>query len=213
MNIEKLVAIPNHQKVEDGYAYDPKYVGKVYQYNNKIIYFNEKSYEDYPIELFKIIENSILNEIETKYVSLEYMNEIINNELENTKKEYENSFNELKKEYDSRIDKFREEIKKSITSIIETMSSVSNDVSEISSKKSSIVFKEDLNNMIDEKLTDVYNNFKSVTETLVKKSVSEGLKDSKRDTTGKLKMTSLVMLKELGMDATEIKALAEAGLI
>ena len=36
---------------------------------------------------------------------------------------------------------------------------------------------------------------------------------SKRDQGGKLKMTSLIMLKELGMDAAEIKALAEAGLI
>lgn len=213
MNIEKLVAIPNHQKVEDGYAYDSKYVGKIYQHDNKIIYFKEKSYEDYPIELFQAIEDSILKDIEEKYVSIETMNVIIDTKTVDIKNEYDKAFDELKKEYDSRIDKFREEIKKNITSIIETMSSVSGDVNSLIGKKDSIVFKEDLSDMVDEKLTDVYNNFNNVTERLVKEAVSDGLKDSKRDTTGKLKMTSLVMLKELGMDAAEIKALAESGLI
>lgn len=198
MNIEKLIAMPTHQKVEDGYAYDPKYIGKVYQVEDKIVYFKEKSVVDFPVELFKAVERSILNNVKENYISKD--------ELEEFKKEINDNLSK-------KINNVKNEFENSLNSVVNSITTVSDNISELITIKDNVVLKDNLNETVDKKLTDVYNNFNKVTDRLVKEAVAEGLKDSKRDTTGKLKMSSLIMLKELGMDATEIKTLAESGLI
>jgi hypothetical protein len=153
MSIEKIIAMPQMVKVEDGYAYDKKYVGSVFQYNNKLVYFSEKTFQEYPLELLKIIENNCVQ---------------------------------------------REEFNDKLKEIIEMFN---------------YKFVNNINDIIDSKLESVYKNFENVTKQLVNSAVSDGLKDSKRDQAGKLKMTSLVMLKELGYSSDEIKNLAISGLI
>lgn len=200
MKLEKLHILPTHNKVDDGYAYDEKYIGKIFEHDNKIIYFKEKSIIDFPLELFNAVENAIIAEITPSLVRL----------IEEIKTDFElqlKEINEKIESIDSQLETTTIEIDDSVTSNIEFINK------ELDHLKKSTVLKESLNAIIDIKLTDVYKNFNDVTIALVKSAVAEGLKDSKRDQTGKLKMTSLIMLKELGMGAEEIRSLAEAGLI
>lgn len=200
MKLEKLHVLPNHIKVEDGYAYDEKYIGRVYEHDGKVIYFKEKSVIDFPLELFNAVENAIVAEITPSLVKL---------------------IDEIKLDFDLKLKSITEKIEESVL-LFENNKETFNSIQfseidklkvEIDNIKKSTVSKQSLDDVIDIKLTDVYKNFNDVTMQLVKSAVAEGLKDSKRDQTGKLKMTSLIMLKELGMSAEEIRSLADSGLI
>lgn len=200
MKLEKLHVLPNHIKVEDGYAYDEKYIGRVYEHDGKVIYFKEKSVIDFPLELFNAVENAIVAEITPSLVKL---------------------IDEIKLDFDLKLKSITEKIEESVL-LFENNKETFNSIQfseidklkvEIDNIKKSTVSKQSLDDVIDIKLTDVYKNFNDVTMQLVKSAVAEGLKDSKRDQTGKLKMTSLIMLKELGMSAEEIRTLADSGLI
>jgi hypothetical protein len=65
MPIEKLHVMPTHEKVEDGYAYNPKYVGNIYQLNDNLVYFKEKSTVEYPLKLAQIIKEDTLAAVES----------------------------------------------------------------------------------------------------------------------------------------------------
>ena len=95
-----------------------------------------------------------------------------------------------------------------------TINGIKKEILLLSKKQNS---KDDINtivsNVIDEKLTDVYYNFNNVTHKLVTDTINTALKDSKRDQTGKLKMSTLMMAKEMGLTPDEIIKYSESGLL
>jgi len=180
MPIEKLHVMPTHEKVEDGYAYNPKYVGNIYQLNDNLVYFKEKSTVEYPLKLAQIIKEDTLAAVESNL-------QVIYEALSNLEKQTSNE--ELKVFVALEIAKIKNQV---ITKEVLT---------------------ETINGIVDTKLTEVYNNFNAVTKQLVREAVSNELKDSKRDQAGKLKITTLMMLKEMGLTPDEIIKYTENGLI
>ncbi|MBK7107451.1 MAG: hypothetical protein IPH62_19465 [Ignavibacteriae bacterium] len=185
MTIEKLHIMPSHTKGDDGYFYDSKYIGKVYHIDNKLIYFNDRSFFEMPYEVYRTISTEILNELKKEF------NEIKDN---------------LEKEFNSKIAK-----------LVKELAGYSNDLDNIneniSNSNSKFMSKDNIESIIDNKLNDVYKSFEKLSEQLVKQNMDNALKDSKREASGKLKVTSLVIFKELGYSPEEIKSLAESGLI
>lgn len=219
MTIEKLHVMPTHEKVEDGYAYNPKYVGNVYQINDQLVYFKEKSTIDYPMKVIQTIKADTLEAIDS---TLEPMYETIAS-IENkiSSLNLTNIEEEIKTYIDSRLSTFdnriENHIKPELVRIEELNDQMDRIRSEISTIKQDLVSKLDLvktiDKVIDDKLTTVYNNFNSVTKQLVTDAVNNALKDSKRDQTGKLKITTLMMLKEMGLTPDEIIKYTESGLV
>jgi hypothetical protein len=236
MAIEELNAIPTHKKGDDGYYYDEKYVGQLYKYKDKLLYFSEKTYVEFPIkilteleELVKTninkIDDNVKNDIDQLSKILDRSEDIqtINLSLDTLKDMIEKMYikfdtvsdrltkhdkeieinqnlntNNLQKLTDS-LDETNVELVE-FQRKIETQIKFLNDKLELlSSKVESLdtMTKADIEKVIDEKLSDVYENFKNVSNQLTKSAVQEALKDSKRDQTGKLKMSSLAMLKEV----------------
>ena len=219
MTIEKLHVMPTHEKVEDGYAYNSKYVGNVYQINDQLVYFKEKSTIDYPMKVIQVIKADTLEAIDS---TLEPMYETIAS-IENkiSSLNLTNIEEEIKTYIDSRLSTFdnriENHIKPELVRIEELNDQMDRIRSEISTIKQDLVSKLDLvktiDKVIDDKLTTVYNNFNSVTKQLVTDAVNNALKDSKRDQTGKLKITTLMMLKEMGLTPDEIIKYTESGLV
>jgi len=182
--------MPAHEKSEDGYAYNDKYVGNVYQFKDVLIYFREKSALEFPIKIFEAYKDTILEEL-TENTS----------ELESNIDTIESQYSELSRILDrlnSRLSNIETIIKQA-------------------EPKSEELNKEDIgkliNIIIDKKLTEVYNNFNTVTHKLVTDAITEALKDSKRDHTGKLKMSTLMMAKEMGLAPDEIIKYSKEGLL
>jgi hypothetical protein len=219
MTIEKLHVMPTHEKVEDGYAYNSKYVGNVYQINDQLVYFKEKSTIDYPMKVIQTIKSDTLEAIdstlEPMYESIANIEKQLSNlNLSNVEEEVKNYIDSRLNTFDNRIEN---NIKPELTRIEDLNDAINRISSEISVIKQDLVSKLDLvktiDKVIDDKLTTVYNNFNSVTKQLVTDAVNNALKDSKRDQTGKLKITTLMMLKEMGLTPDEIIKYTESGLV
>lgn len=173
MSLEKLHVMPVHVKGDGGYFYDNKYVGKTFQFENKLIHFTESSFQEYPLELYNIIKSDIEEEHEN-----------IKNDIKNIKAQLDDSMLRIGTLITSHAEKLDE-----------------------------MVTRENIENIIDNKLNDVYRAFEKLSEKLVKDNLDNALKDSKREASGKMKLTSLVVFKELGYSPSEIKELAVNGLI
>ena len=219
MTIEKLHVMPTHEKVEDGYAYNSKYVGNVYQINDQLVYFKEKSTIDYPMKVIQTIKSDTLEAIdstlEPMYESIANIEKQLSNlNLSNVEEEVKNYIDSRLNTFDNRIEN---NIKPELTRIEDLNDAINRISSEISVIKQDLVSKLDLvktiDKVIDDKLTNVYNNFNLVTKQLVTDAVNNALKDSKRDQTGKLKITTLMMLKEMGLTPDEIIKYTESGLV
>lgn len=230
MAIEELTVLPTHKKGEDGYYYDEKYVGNLYSHKDKLILFTEKSYMEYPKQLLTELQNIIdtnNSEISVKLKELDFSNEIksIKTELsaiEGHLKQLVSDRANDKDENESKIDTLFKSINNvnNLVEKINTEASVkfkyfADNIEQLDKKISEIntLDVDEIESVIDKKLSDVYDNFKSVSEQLTKSAVQEALKDTKRDQVGKLKMSSLAMLKELDYKPEDIKILSEAGLI
>jgi len=76
--IEELTSIPILERIDDGYAYDSKYQGKLFMLKGNYILFHEASFETIPK---KIIDVSISQVLDEKISTLQ--NNIISQVLEN----------------------------------------------------------------------------------------------------------------------------------
>jgi len=193
MTIEKLHVLPTHEKVEDGYAYNEKFIGKVYQYKDLLIYFKEKSIVEFPIKIFEEYKELIINEINQNNKDIkDSISMITDQELNSTKLLIQSQIDSINKQ-------------------------IINLENEFNTLKEQLPTKEDISSIInvivDKKLTEVYNNFNSVTQKLVTDAINDALKDSKRDQSGKLKMSTLMMAKEMGLTPDEIIKYSENGLL
>lgn len=176
MTFEKLHAMPSHVKGEGGYYYENKYVNKIFQYENKLLYFTENSFHEFPLELY----NCIIKNAEEKIEELKFLLDEIENKLKTLATYISNHAERLEN---------------------------------LDDKQREVASEEKIIELIDKKLESVYKSFEKLSEKFVKDNMNNALKDSKREASGKLKITSLAIFKELGYDASEIKSLADSGLI
>ncbi len=202
MTIELLRVLPTHEKVEDGYAYNEKYVGNVFKHNDVLLYFKEKSYTEYPLKVFEAYKQEILSAVQEENTKLKEEHVKLNKD-----------YADLNIHYNDLVGLYND-VEKHMEVLEHTINSIKKEILLLSKKQNS---KDDINtivsNIIDEKLTDVYNNFNNVTNKLVTDTINNALKDSKRDQTGKLKMSTLMMAKEMGLTPDEIIKYSESGLL
>lgn len=224
MPIEKLISIPTFIKVEGGYQYDEKFIGKTFIHNNSLIYFKDKSIVEIPLEVINVITKQIKEEI---IADKTFFSENINNiaeldyfkKLQNEIAENKNklkSINDTIKTILSTIDSFtkfiEEDSNKSITEeSINTQ--IDKKLTKFHSSMKSNITEESVNKQIDKKLTTVYNSMIATINKTITDQIALNFKDSKRDHTGKLKMTTLLMLKEAGIPIDEIIALSKEEII
>lgn len=229
LDIERLIVFPTHVKTEGGYEYPKKYVGKVFRFEDKIIHFRESSYMDYPAEIFENYKDTIIQHtlelLEKQKLEVDASQERVNNSINDVKRQIEglinnNEIEELKiklEESQTQITKLRTYIDNIEVTTVDKFQSVFDKLEEFYKTTIAISNKTvdtaELEAVIDKKLSTVYSNFEQVSKKLVDDSVSEALKDSKRDHQGKLKISTLSMMKELGMETKEIIELAKEGLL
>lgn len=205
MSIEKLHVLPTHEKVEDGYAYNEKFVGNVYQYKDSLLFFKDKTYLEFPIKIFEEYKKIVIDEIVSNLSEIEIKIDQLFEDVDNIKSEQ------------TYLHKLLEQINNQIQSYIEKeeFNNIKSQINKLETTQSliNVITPETINLIIDKKLTEVYNNFNSVTQKLVTDAIAEALKDSKRDQAGKLKMTTLLMAKEIGLTPDEIVKYSESGLL
>lgn len=202
MTIELLRVLPTHEKVEDGYAYNEKYIGNVFKHNDTLLYFKEKSYTEYPLKVFEAYKEEILSAVQEEIDDLKSENDKLNKK-----------YADLNTNYNDLVGLYND-VDKHIESLDNTINGIKKEILLLSKKQSSKEsITEIVEQLIDQKLTDVYNNFNNVTNKLVTDTINNALKDSKRDQTGKLKMSTLMMAKEMGLTPDEIIKYSESGLL
>ncbi len=184
MPIEKLYNMPTHSKGEGGYFYEPKFVNKLFQFENKLVYFTESSFQELPLELYNVIVKDTEARISSLVESVDTLNTTIFSKVE-----------ELKAELEEKIKKIAIKTASNSTKLTELENTVTtlNNIDEST-----------INSMIDKKLESVYHSFEKLSEKFVKENVDSALKDSKREASGKLKISSLAIFKEMGYSPTEI---------
>jgi len=200
VTIEKLHVMPTHTKGDGGYFYDHKYVNKLFQFENKLVYFTESSFQEWPLELYNIVVKDVKHEIDNLVENIDKFSVVISEKVEEIKTDLENKIKKLAVTTAS-IKTEIEELKVELNSNSKLISSLNN------------IDESTINTMIDKKLQAVYNSFEKLSEKFVKDNMDNALKDSKREASGKLKIASLAIFKELGYSPAEIKDLAESGLI
>lgn len=228
MTIEKLHVMPSHEKAEDGYSYNSKYVGNVYQIGDQLVFFKEKSTIEYPMKVIQAIKSDILesvnNTLTTIHESISDIEHILTNDLitlETLTNHVDIKLNTVKSDINSKLSVFDNRIETAIKPELVKIDELANISAQIKSElltiKNELVSKTNLiktiDDIIDNKLTTVYNNFNAVTKQLVTDAIHDALKDSKRDQSGKLKITTLLMLKEMGLTPDEIIKYSESGLV
>lgn len=227
MSIEKLLVLPNHIKGEDGYYYDEKYVGKLFHYKDKLLYFNEKSYIELPYILYSELNESIQkqNEFLTKSIeeiknSINEIKESFNSEIENIKNN--NNFN-------SEIEIIKDAIRhnsKNITDILVNQNDFDSDILNIKkiiddlknninnfkvNNNENVVTKEELNNKLTILINDINTNLKTIVDELnkLKSFVNVDFSTDNK----KLSLNTLKILRDMNLTPTEIKELIDYGLI
>ena len=200
MSIEKLYTMPSHIKGDGGYFYDTKYVNKIFQFENKLIYFTENTFQELPLELYTTITKECDEKINTVINDIDNLNNVIKESETSTESNIEIRFKELE-----------EKIKKIAIKVASTQAKIQ-EIENILTNLNNIDEKT-INSMIDKKLEAVYNSFEKLSEKFVKDNINTALKDSKREASGKLKVSSLAIFKEMGYSPSEIRELADSGLI
>lgn len=200
MSIEKLYTMPSHIKGDGGYFYDNKYVNKLFQFENKLIYFTENTFQELPLELYNTITKECDEKINIIINDIDNLNNIIKESETSTESNIEIRFKELE-----------EKIKKIAIKVAGTQAKVQ-EIENILTNLNNID-ESTINSMIDKKLEAVYNSFEKLSEKFVKDNINTALKDSKREASGKLKVSSLAIFKEMGYSPSEIRELADSGLI
>ena len=200
MSIEKLYTMPSHTKGDGGYFYDNKYVNKLFQFENKLIYFTENTFQELPLELYNTITKECDEKINIIINDIDNLNNIVKESETSTESNIEIRFKELE-----------EKIKKIAIKVASTQAKIQ-EIENILTNLNNIDEKT-INSMIDKKLEAVYNSFEKLSEKFVKDNINTALKDSKREASGKLKVSSLAIFKEMGYSPSEIRELADSGLI
>jgi hypothetical protein len=198
MAIEKLHVMPSHHKTETGYAYEAKYINKLYQFENKLVYFSDSTFQEFPLELYNSIAKDVKSEIET---------------FENKILEFTNELDSLNVSILNRIEESGSDVDTKLSKAVELLAELKYRVTELEESSKNIITKDNIESMIDKKLESVYNSFEKLSQKFVKDNMENALKDSKREASGKLKIASLAIFKELGYTPEEIRNLAESGLI
>lgn len=196
MALPILHILPSMVRVEagpgedSGYEYPEQYHGKTFVLDDKVITFDKRSYKEFPLSTYNLINSTIIEEL--KNYIIEIFNDY-NTKLENQ----QNQIVELK----SNLSSINDEIK-AVENKLESIIKSHNEPIDISSIQAAlnetlhdeiVTVKQELIDSIDEKV----NNIKSNIEI----------------SANKLKFSELAMLKELGLPIEDIIQLKKNGMV
>jgi hypothetical protein len=213
LNLPQLHMMPSLEENDGDYCYNEKYQNKLYNFEDKIIYFQKSSKIDIPTELINTVVKSIQDSMDV--VSAEDFIELTGDVAEQNT------------DINEKLDSTTNIINDKLHNIQDGMSTLNTALPELSSRVNSneesiigllsniegIQSKAGIEKIVDEKLKDVYENFSSVTEKLVTERIDNGLKGKSRDAGGKVKLSSLTLLREEGFTTEQIIEMGKEGLI
>jgi len=178
-NIENMAMMPALEKTDSGYAYDEKYYGNIYKFNNKLILISENAVDEMQIPLIEAVYNAIESGVAADVKeAIESMSQA---------KDHSEEIEEMKSDISSVVDDIS--AKASIDDVDRYLKTVVTELEDkIESSKSSISI-ETIQKMVDQKFNDAPARV------------------------GKIKISTLSMLKESGFSIEEIGELAKNNLI
>jgi hypothetical protein len=238
--IPEIKELPKLERNEEkeGFTYPPEYIGNVYKHNGKLIFFNEKTVEEASIGMinllvsliskakddeseviqtqknleseFKVFELNVVELIKRvestfeNYVQIDKLNQFITNNNYITKEE----FDSISKEYAliNDVDKYSKHIEQEFTN---SNLEIFKQIEELKNRSD---LKDIISSKVDEKLVDVYNNFKQVTENLVREEVRK-IEDEIKLKSNRLTASQIIMFKEMGLSIENIIELKKSNLL
>jgi hypothetical protein len=237
LEIKELPKLERNEEKE-GFTYPPEYIGNVYKYNGKLIFFNEKTVEEASIGMinllvsliskakdddsdiiqtqknleaeFKVFELNVIELIRRiesnfeKYVEIDKLNSYSTTSNYISKEE----FDTISKEYAliNDVDKYSKHIEQEFTN---NNLEIFKQIEELRNRSD---LKDIISSKVDEKLVDVYNNFKQVTENLVREEVRK-IENEIKIKSNKLTASQIMMFKEMGLSIENIIELKKSNLL
>jgi hypothetical protein len=230
LELEHLHVMPQMTRVESeiegggGYEYPERFHNKVFLFNETVVLFEKRKFHEYPVALihaltealsqhfvsedsFKVLQDTILEVVETKFEDienkLERIEESSSNGYELKIKEIRNGLVSLEKNSHQRLD----ELSSVIANLAESIGDDTLNIGQLTSDTKK--YTEDL---VGKELEILYKNFEKGIANLVKESV-EKIRADITKSENKIKPTQLMMYKEMGIDTDEVIKLKTAGLL
>ncbi|RLA83078.1 MAG: hypothetical protein DRG78_05400 [Epsilonproteobacteria bacterium] len=188
LNIEQLHVLPSLNNDDGEYSYPEKYIGKLYRYEGKILFFQEKKFLEIPL--------AVVEELLRPFVNQTEFDDLLAH------------FNDIKDSTENKLDN----VTQLMDTVGDTLSELSNRVGQIEQSTESLQSLEGISEAMDEKLQTVHDNFKIVAETIVKEQMEDYIETLKKSA-NKLKPTTVAIYKEMGIEIKEIIEMAKDGLI
>ena len=222
LNIEQLHVMPQLSRVESeiegegGYEYPEKFHGKVFLIQDKLVLFEKRKFQEYPVSLITALTEAISGSFvpnEALDVFQETLIEDLNvrflensQTIEASTQTMRNGLVSLEKNTHQRID----ELTTALTTLADTITSLKGETLDI--KKVSADVKEYTSELVNKELDSIYKNFEKGIQELVKSEV-EKIKTSIVQNENKIKPGQIMMYKEMGLGIPEIVELKTAGLL
>jgi len=185
-NIEELVVLPTLEKCEGGYFYPEKYQNKLYRHGSSLMYITATATDELQIPLIEALYGSIESGI------TDDVREAISNSSDSAKFETVNI----------QIEQILEQIDKLQSEGSERFEAADSD-------KNSII--DDFCTMQD-RIANLENSKPSINLEIIQKIIDKKFEDAPARV-GKIKISTLSMLKESGFSIDEISELAKSDLI
>lgn len=239
--IKELPKLERNEEKE-GFTYPIEYIGNVFRHNGKLLFFNEKTVEEASIGMINLLITIISKAKDDNSASMQKINELtvacenfetniikLISNIENKFEKYVeiDKFNQfttatgyiLKEEFDATLEKVAE-IYATKNEVNEYSEHVVNEYTnnnleifkQLEELKNRGDLKEIISSKVDEKLVDVYNNFKQVTENLVREEVRK-IENEIKIKTNKLTASQIMMFKEMGLSIDNIIELKKSNLL
>lgn len=219
VNLDTIPEIKELPKLErnearGGFAYPEEFIGNIYKHHNKLVFFSEKTMEEASLGMVNLL------------ISIIKDSSFDNSEMTKRQDDLENAFEQFETDVLELIEKIKtdieipefdtDSIKLELSIKVEKAIKDLNHKIEIKLEENNLeMFKEleklksrdDLSDIIsskvDQKLTDVYNNFKVVTENLVKEEVRK-IEEEIKSKANKLTVSQIAMFREMGLSVEHI---------
>lgn len=200
MVIPDLHVMPTHTRGEDGFVYGEEYANKVFKHGDKLIMFTKSSFEEYPLDLFNAIANTIEEQFRSKYV--------LKTELpSDAADELNNAFETQNEKVRDQLDGLKNRTQDQLDQLQKSIMILSEAVQKINGKIQGVQTTDTIKDVINEQLKTVYNNYENVIKKLIEDKAKEIEAGNK-----KIDVMSIAMMKKLGFSIEEIMAMMKGGM-
>jgi len=201
-DIEELAVLPSFEKGEGGYFYPEEYRGKLYRHSDKLMYITSTASDEIQIPLVEAMYNAIESGV-----------------VEDVKSALESGSDDGKfSEIDVEITTIKDYCESSINSMIDDTCKIQDRVRKLEEDKPTDEDDGQISELhseiaeITSKLNVLENAKPSFNLELIQKMVDKKFEDTPARV-GKIKISTLSMLKESGFSIEEISELAKSDLI